>query len=627
MRIRTKLILLLLLLSAMFAAGRCFYQLLEDKRMYALFRENTEEKNIYFDKLIKLKGANLETLAFDYTYWDEMVAFILNNDIEWAKKMMDETVLKTYQTDAIWIYKKDLSPIYSVNRQDVADIREFPLPRTMVSNIFLKERFCHFFVNTGAGLMEIRGATIHPTSDPMRKTSPQGHFFAGRLWDTNYIDELARLVGGEIKISPTKQAVPNFQNLSKNHTIIFSRELADWEGKPAAYINVRIQSKELESYKLFSRNVTIIFIVFLISVVIFIAVFFTVSLNMPFAMISRALRTENLKSLRGLETDRSEFGDISRLISKFFEQREDLFKEITERKKVEEKLSQALEESVKSREIMKSMLDDNNEIKDELEKSLKRLKDAQAQLIHAEKMEAVGRMAGGVAHEVKNPLAIILLAINYLEGVFPPGDKDNREMLQIMKDSVKRADSIVRALLDFSRIGELKMEQQGVNTIIESSLGLIQHRLRLNAVESVCELEKDLPKVLMDIGKIEQVFVNLFNNAIDAMPKGGKLYVHSYLSELKVPVKKVGNNEGDIFRLGEEAIIVEIEDTGAGIDEGIINKIFDPFFTTKNRAEGTGLGLSVAKSIIEMHKGLINVESEKGKGTKFTIIFKLSGEA
>ena len=309
-----------------------------------------------------------------------------------------------------------------------------------------------------------------------------------------------------------------------------------------------------------------------------------------------------------------------------------LNKEIIERKKVEDDLKEqaleldaALEESLKSREIMTSMLDDNNKIREELEKGLERLKAAQAQLVHAEKMEAVGRMASGVAHEVKNPLGIILQGINYFEGELPPEEKDNREMLQMMKESVKRADKIVRALLDFSRVEELKIEQQDINTIIESSIDLVLHKLKLNSIEYVCELGKDLPKMLIDRGKTEQVFVNLFNNAVDAMPKGGKLSVRSYLSELKAPGNRVGNRENDIFRLGEEAIIVEVEDTGAGIDEDIMYKIFDPFFTTKNRTEGTGLGLSVAKSIIDMHKGLIDVESKKGKGTKFTIVFKIPG--
>ncbi|MCX5694809.1 MAG: ATP-binding protein [Candidatus Omnitrophica bacterium] len=298
-------------------------------------------------------------------------------------------------------------------------------------------------------------------------------------------------------------------------------------------------------------------------------------------------------------------------------------KETIRRKDIQKKLSQALKDTAKLRRIIKNAANDNRKIKEELESSLRKLKEAQGQLIHAEKMEAVGRMASGVAHEVKNPLGIILQVINYFEEELPAEQKNNHQMLQMMKDSAKRADKIVRTMLSFSRAEELKTELQDVNVIIESSIELVQHKLKLNSVELVYQLEKGLPQLLVDTGKIEQVFVNLFNNAADAMPKGGKLFIRSYLTELKTPKSKIGNRENDIFKLGEKAIMVEVEDTGEGIGESIINKIFDPFFTTKKRTEGTGLGLSVAKSIIEMHKSLIDVESKKGQGTKFTITFKL----
>ncbi|MDD5020196.1 MAG: PAS domain S-box protein [Candidatus Omnitrophica bacterium] len=302
-----------------------------------------------------------------------------------------------------------------------------------------------------------------------------------------------------------------------------------------------------------------------------------------------------------------------------------VIRDITERKKAQEKLSRALEEEIRLREITTSMLEDNKQIRARLEKSLEKLKETQVQLIHAEKMEAVGRMASGIAHEVKNPLGIILQGINYLEEKLPKEEGNCHDILGMMKDSIKRADGIVRAVLDFSRGEELKMEQQDINPVIKSSLELVHHKLRLNSVELVCEMGNDLPKTLLDSGKMGQVFVNLFNNATDAMPKGGKLYVRSYVSKLKPPAHKTGNKEDRIFMPEKEAIVVEVEDTGAGIEEGFIPKIFDPFFTTKNRTEGTGLGLSIVKSIIDLHQGSITVESQKDKGTKFTIVLKVLG--
>lgn len=301
-----------------------------------------------------------------------------------------------------------------------------------------------------------------------------------------------------------------------------------------------------------------------------------------------------------------------------------VIRDITERKKAQEKLSQALVEEIRLREITTRMLEDNKQIRGRLEKSLEQLKETQVQLIQAGKMEAIGRMASGVAHEVKNPLGIILQGINYLEGKAQAEDQGGRDVLQMMKDSVKRADGIVHALLDYSRAEGLKQERQDINAVIESAIELTRHRLKFLPIELVRELGKGLPKIFIDRGKIEQVFVNLFNNAFDAMPQGGKLYVRSFLSDRKAPEERVGNRKEDGFRVGEAILVVEVEDTGLGMDESTINKIFDPFFTTKDRSEGTGLGLSIARSILEMHNSLIRVESKKGKGTKFSILFKIS---
>jgi len=348
-----------------------------------------------------------------------------------------------------------------------------------------------------------------------------------------------------------------------------------------------------------------------------------------FLATGRSGAAGKILELRGVRKDKTEFPfemSLSMLELEGRRHAAGIIRDITEAKKREEELQTAVGEAEKSREIMASMLADNSKIREELEKSLEGLKEAHALLAHAEKMEAVGRMASGVAHEVKNPLGIILQGINYLEDVLPVEKRDDRKMLLMMKDSVKRADRIVRGLLDFSRTQEPNAEPQDINVIIGDSLELVQHRFKMDVVEPVCELGKGLPKTLLDIGKIEQMFVNLFNNAVDAMPNGGKLFVRSYLSRLEEPGNRVGSGEDDFFRVGEKGLFVEVEDTGTGIGEDIIKKIFDPFFTTKNRSEGTGLGLSIAKSLVEMHRGLIRVKSEKGKGSKFTIVFKIPRE-
>jgi signal transduction histidine kinase len=194
----------------------------------------------------------------------------------------------------------------------------------------------------------------------------------------------------------------------------------------------------------------------------------------------------------------------------------------------------------------------------------------------------------------------------------------------MMKDSLKRADDIIRGLLEFSRATELQTRPEDINSILEGSLALVQHKTRLQEIEIIKEFKEGLPRILADRNKLEQVFVNLILNAIDAMPKGGKLFVRSCLVQLVEHDEKVGRKATDSFHSGEKVAAVEIEDTGSGISKENIDRIFDPFFTTKGRTEGTGLGLSISKSIVQMHRGLMRVESPQDKGAKFTIQLKLA---
>lgn len=254
-----------------------------------------------------------------------------------------------------------------------------------------------------------------------------------------------------------------------------------------------------------------------------------------------------------------------------------------------------------------------------------KLKTTQDQLIQAEKLNAVGQLASGVAHEVKNPLAIIVQSVNYLEKkVLLP---DQKEVLKMIKDNIMRADNIIRTLVDFSRVTELSIVPEDISLILDSSLTLIQHRTKHENIQIVKELEKDLPRVLVDKNKMEQVFVNVFLNALQAMPNGGRLLIRAFLTEANEFKAATGRRNGDFFRPKEKAVIVEVEDTGIGIPEEHFKRVFDPFFTTKGPRGGAGLGLAVTRNIVTMHKGLIDIESMLNKGTKIAITLKIEEQA
>ncbi|MFH0856166.1 MAG: ATP-binding protein [Candidatus Omnitrophota bacterium] len=266
------------------------------------------------------------------------------------------------------------------------------------------------------------------------------------------------------------------------------------------------------------------------------------------------------------------------------------------------------------------------ESENELKNAYAKLKETQDQLIHAEKLHAIGQLASGVAHEVRNPLGIILQGINYLETRMPPDDSGVLEAVKMVKDNIKRADKIIDSLYDFSRASSIELKPQDINSILEVSLSLLKNELKFGGIELDRQMKKGLPSVMADKNKLEQVFINLLLNAIQAMPDGGRIIIRSYGEKALEPEAGAQAKEkGRRSFAGENAVIVEIEDTGIGIPAENLEKVFDPFFTTKGPREGAGLGLSVTKNIITMHGGRIELRSRQKEGTRVRVTLRTGG--
>ena len=211
------------------------------------------------------------------------------------------------------------------------------------------------------------------------------------------------------------------------------------------------------------------------------------------------------------------------------------------------------------------------------------LRQSQLQLIQAAKMESVGRLAAGVAHEVKNPLTTLLLGVEYLRQHLGTMPGELQAVLHDMDAAVQRANRVVLGLLDFSMPGELEARPEDLNGIIAESLALVRHDLAKSRVQVERALAADLPRLDLDGNKIEQVFVNLFLNAIAAMPGGGTLTVRTQRETARRRARSGAAPAG--------FVVAEVDDTGNGIDLEHLGRVFDPFFTTR-RSGGTGLGLA-----------------------------------
>ena len=223
-------------------------------------------------------------------------------------------------------------------------------------------------------------------------------------------------------------------------------------------------------------------------------------------------------------------------------------------------------------------------------------------LVESHKLRAIGNLTAGIAHELNNPLNNIIITSEMLKQDFNElSDYERQDMINDLVIQGERAQQVVKNLLDFARESETKTENLFINKIIDESIQLVKNQTKLSKVILVENIGDNLPPIYGDRKLLIQVFLNLFINAIDAMPSGGTLTV-SVREERKIGF-----------------LAIQVTDTGKGIPEHLLGSIFNPFFTTKPVGSGTGLGLSVSRGIIEKHGGHIDVESTIGQGATFTV--------
>jgi two-component system NtrC family sensor kinase len=235
----------------------------------------------------------------------------------------------------------------------------------------------------------------------------------------------------------------------------------------------------------------------------------------------------------------------------------------------------------------------------ELEKAVDTLKNTQAQLIQREKLSAIGQFVAGVTHELNNPLTVVIGLAELLQMIDP--DSKHKKHLDNIMAGAQRCQKIVKSLLSFARQHPTERKLVNVNDLVDATLTFMQYEMRTSNIEVEREFASELPAISADPHQIQQVFLNIVNNARQAMetlPAG----------KLKVSSARIGNN-----------IRITFADSGPGISEANVKKLFTPFFTTKEMGKGTGLGLSLSYGIVQEHGGEIHVESTVGKGTSFHI--------
>ena len=562
MRVQTKIIYLLFAIVVAFVSFVFLQRGFEKQRLINLFSNEEKQARLVFEKVLELKGSTLNALAYDYSHWDELIKFTVSKDKAWAVENID-TALPAYNANAIWIYGLGGSCIYSINNLAIPALKELSVSRDRISKLFTGGPFCHFYINTFKGILEVRGATIHPSKDTERKTPAQGYFLAGRLWSKAYIAEIAKLCGLNIEISALSEnkKLPVVSNPEKG-TVTFSHLLAGWDGKPEFQIAGWKESQLIKNFNLGSKTFFFIMTVFLgIFSTIFI-VLLTRWVKIPLQLISGALKNENTEGASSLEKDKTEFGDIIRIISRFFEQK---------------------------RELEKAKL--------------------QADSANRAKSDFLANMS----HELRTPLnAIIGFAEVLQDQFFGPLNEKQKKYVDNINTSGRHLLSLINDILDLSKVeaGKMELEPEELSLkkdVLEPALTLLQEKaLKHNISLSLAVEPRADMNILADAKKLKQIMFNLLTNAVKFTPDGGSVEISAKRSK--------GAEAGDFIE-------ISVKDSGIGIKPEDLAKLFQTFSqiesTYSKTVEGTGLGLALTKKLVELHGGKIRVESEFGKGSKF----------
>lgn len=319
--------------------------------------------------------------------------------------------------------------------------------------------------------------------------------------------------------------------------------------------------------------------------------------HIPIIFIS-AIYTEEYHKIKGIETGAIDF--ITKPINtKIVRGKVRIFLELHEYKRSLEEQNKIITASHKELQIA---LDELGRMHEELVKS-------QEQLVQPQKLAAIGKLVSGIAHEINNPLMAISGNAQLL--LEDAEDEDTLESLEVIRSETQRATDIVQNLLAFARTHKSDRSLVSINEVVENTVKLCSNKSKTDNIQIVTDLASEIPYINIDTLQMQQAFMNLTNNAIQAMTRAqdsGRLTIRTR-------------------KTSEEIVQISFEDDGPGISAEIIDRIFEPFFTTKDIGEGTGLGLSICYGIIQSHNGKIYAESTESNGAIFTIELPISDDA
>lgn len=580
MRVQTKITLLLALVVNVFLAGALAFRSYDRFKLQHIANQNLDEQIRSFDDFLERNGEPLQTLVEDTTCLDRVIQAITNNDEKWYAENFNDATLSAYHANALWIYRPDGTLAYQHNNLNAADLVLPGISREQLQNIFVKTPLRHFFIHLPEGLMELRGGTVHPSKDFQRKTRPRGYLFAGRLWNQPTLSEMSAFTGNKVAVAPVSDNSKPVARPNSPDSVSFDRVLKNWDETPVARLTVRNTSEVVQQLEHESEALVLSIVIFALFLLLLISTSLVRWVRRPLRTIMQSLNRDDPRAIEPLSKNQSEFGQLARTLQAFFTQRDNLVREIEERRAAQEALL------AKEQELQ-----------------------------HAQKMEAVGLLAGGVAHDFNNLLTAI---IGYAELIKRRSghDPEIHQSSSLIRKAGDQAASLTKQLLAFSRKQLLQPKVLDLNNAVSDVQALLR-RIIGEHFEVRAERKAEDGRIRADPSQLEQVIVNLGVNARDAMPKGGVVTIRTSRAELN---DKEAKRISQSLQAGDY-VVLSVEDTGTGMDEATKTRIFEPFFTTKSAGKGTGLGLATVYGIVQQSGGAIVVDSKLGQGTAFHIYF------
>jgi signal transduction histidine kinase/ActR/RegA family two-component response regulator len=573
MNVRTKIIVLLFMVVAVFVAGLIAIKWHDAREFRLINEERARERTASFEKFREHWSASLETLVNEFATTNDAVRALQQGDQEWAASDLNHDKLVSFRTHFVWLYDAEAALFFTRNVRYTDEISQVPIPPGAVAKLLQERRLTHYFAKTPLGIMEIQGASVHPSIDAARQLPAAGYLFAARLWTAEDLKEIALLTGYKVALVDPSHKIQQPEEESTG-TVQFLRPMEGWDGDPVAALLVTSESPAVKKLISSSERAFLWMMAFAVVLFLLLSISLTKWVAKPLRSLAKGLKRQKMEPLEGLKNDTGEFGDLARLVGAFFQQREKLLHEMEERRQTQEALQLSEE-----------------------------------QLRHSQKMEAVGRLAGGIAHDFNNLLTAIIGYANLLQQRLHR-DPASAQYAELIGKAGDQAAALTRQLLAFSRKQLLQPRVVDLNALVLEMEKLLQRVIGEHIRLSV-DLAAEPGRVRADPTQLEQVIVNLGVNARDAMPRGGELTLRTSNIE-RITTDGVDLPPG-------RYVALSVSDNGCGMDAETKERIFEPFFTTKEAGKGTGLGLATVYGIVRQTGGAISVESTPGAGTIFTI--------